>query len=56
MGYGDLFPISNIERIFGIFNMLAGVAFFSYFTSSFIDIIANYETKLGGDIDKSTDL
>lgn len=43
VGYGDYFPISNLERIIAIFIMLCGVAFFSYIMGSFIAIISNYD-------------
>jgi hypothetical protein len=40
VGYGDLFPISNLEKIMGIYIMLGGVGFFSYVMSAFIEIIS----------------
>lgn len=55
VGYGDYYPISNLERIIAVFIMLCGVAFFSYIMGSFIEIISNYEKKMGV-IDKGTDL
>ena len=55
VGYGDYFPISNNERVFAIFLMLGGVAFFSYIMGNFIEIISNYEKKMGVQ-DKSGDL
>jgi len=55
VGYGDYYPISNMERIVAIFIMLCGVAFFSYIMGSFIEIISNYEQKMGV-VDKSMDL
>jgi hypothetical protein len=42
VGYGDLFPVTNIEKVFGIFIMLAGVGFFSFVMSSFIEIISTF--------------
>lgn len=42
VGYGDLYPITNIEKLFGICIMLAGVAFFSFIMSSFIEIISTF--------------
>jgi hypothetical protein len=47
VGYGDYYPVSNIERVIAIFLMLCGVAFFSYIMGSFIEIIANYRKKMG---------
>jgi len=55
VGYGDFYPVSNLERIIAILIMLCGVAFFSYIMGSFIEIISNYEKKMGV-IDKGTDL
>ena len=55
VGYGDYnihcllyyYPVSNLERLLAIFIMLCGVAFFSYIMGSFIEIISNYEKKMG---------
>jgi hypothetical protein len=55
VGYGDYYPVSNIERIIAVLIMLGGVAFFSFIMSNFIEIISNYEKKMGA-IDKSGDL
>jgi hypothetical protein len=55
VGYGDYFPISNNERIIAVIIMLGGVAFFSYIMGNFIEIISNYEKKMGV-VDKSGDL
>ena len=55
VGYGDYFPISSEERIFAVIIMLGGVAFFSYIMGSFIEIISNYEQKMGN-IDYSSNL
>ena len=55
MGYGDYYPISNQERILGIIIMLFGVAFFAFVMGNFIEIISNYEEKMGS-IDMSAPL
>ena len=55
VGYGDYYPISNTERIFAIVVMLGGVAFFSYIMGNFIEILTNYDKKMGL-VDKSQDL
>lgn len=55
VGYGDYFPISNEERVFAVIIMLGGVAFFSYIMGSFVEIISNYEQKMGH-IDYSSNL
>jgi len=52
VGYGDYYPISNPERIFTIIVMLGGVAFFSYIMGNFIEILTNYDKKMGL-VDKS---
>lgn len=55
VGYGDYYPVSNVERIVAVIIMLGGVAFFSYIMGNFIEIISNYEKKMGA-VDKSGDL
>ena len=55
VGYGDYYPQSNLERILCMIVMLAGVAFFSYIMGNFIEIITNYDQKMGV-IDRGTDL
>ena len=55
VGYGDYFPISDTERIIALIIMLGGVAFFSYIMGNFIEIISNYEKKMGV-VDKSGEL
>jgi hypothetical protein len=47
VGYGDFYPVSDSERIFAVFIMLFGVAFFSYIMGSFIEILSNYQQKMG---------
>jgi hypothetical protein len=47
VGYGDFYPVSNIERVVAVIIMLLGVAFFSYIMGKFIEIIINYEKKMG---------
>ena len=55
VGYGDLHPVSSVERITAVIMMLGGVAFFSYIMGQFIEIISNYDKKMGA-VDKSGDL
>ena len=45
VGYGDLTPQSPFEMMLVIVFMLVGVAYFSYIMSSFIDIIAIFNTQ-----------
>lgn len=47
VGYGDYYPVNNNERFFAVVLMLGGVAFFSYIMGNFIEIITNYEKKMG---------
>ena len=41
VGYGDYFPISNIEMIFTVIVMMLGVAFFSYIMGNILEIVEN---------------
>jgi potassium voltage-gated channel Eag-related subfamily H protein 8 len=47
VGYGDFYPISNLEMISAVVIMMGGVAFFSFIMSNFIEIISTYESKMG---------
>lgn len=47
VGYGEMFPLSNTEKIFGISLMILGIAFFSYIMGNFNDVIVNYDKKMG---------
>ena len=55
VGYGDYYPISNLEKQSAVVIMLCGVAFFSFIMGSFIEIISNYDKKMGSP-DKMPDL
>ena len=55
VGYGDFYPISSQERFVTLIVQLGGVAFFSYIMGNFIEIVANYEAKVGP-ADQSGDL
>ena len=55
VGYGDYHPISDLEMIITSLIMLGGVAFFSYIMGNFIEIISNYDAKMGT-LDKSDEL
>lgn len=46
VGYGDFYPISNMEMIVAVVIMLGGVAFFSFIMGNFIEIITNYDKKM----------
>lgn len=47
VGYGDMYPVQNSEVILAVVYILAGAAFFAYIMGSFIEIIANYQRKMG---------
>lgn len=56
IGYGDLYPLSSREMILGIIFMLLGIVFFSQIMGSFIEIIQNYDQRMGGDNDRGSGL
>lgn len=56
VGYGDYYPVSNIEMLTALVVMLGGVAFFSYIMGNLLEIFDSYESKMGivdrkGDLD-----
>jgi len=55
IGYGDYYPISRNEKLVGIIFMLVGIVFFSQIMGSFIEIISNYDKRMGS-VDRSTEL
>ena len=55
VGYGDYYPVSRNEMLVGILFMLVGIVFFSQIMGSFIEIIQNYDSRMGND-DKGSDL
>ncbi len=55
VGYGDLYPISTNEMLVGIIVMLLGIVFFSHIMGSFIEIISNYDKRMGS-VDRGTEL
>ena len=38
VGYGDMFPLSNLERLVSVFCMMIGVAVFSMVMGQFTEI------------------
>ena len=40
VGFGDFYPVSDLERILGAFVILFGVALFSIIISEFLDMIS----------------
>jgi hypothetical protein len=55
VGYGDYYPISIREMLVGIVFILFGIVFFSQIMSSFIEIIQNYDQRMGNE-DKGSEL
>lgn len=55
VGYGDIVPQNNGEKIMGIILMIVGIAFFSYIMSNFNDVLINYDKKMGI-VDQGSDL
>jgi hypothetical protein len=49
VGYGDYYPISVNEILIGIFLLLIGIVTFSQIMGSFIEIIQNYDQRMGND-------
>lgn len=47
VGYGDMFPVSNLEMILGVLIEIGGVWFFSYIMGQLQNIVADYDAKLG---------
>jgi hypothetical protein len=43
VGFGDINPRSNIERLLGAFMLLLGVAIFSVFMGNFQNILASFK-------------
>jgi hypothetical protein len=44
VGFGDLHPRANQERLIGAFILLFGVAIFSYIMTNFIDILKEFQS------------
>jgi len=51
VGYGDLYPVTNLEKCVTMCIMMVGVVFFSFMMSSFIQIISmsNLNINVGPD-------
>jgi hypothetical protein len=43
VGYGDFTPVSNLERIFGSFVILFGIAIFSIIMGNFIEMLMEFK-------------
>ena len=46
VGYGDLFPLSNLERIVGVLCMMIGVAVFSLVMGQFTQIHEEFKVQM----------
>jgi len=55
VGYGDLKPLNNWEKILGIFLIIIGIAFFSYIMQNFNDVLIDYDEQMGF-VDYGSDL
>jgi len=55
IGYGNFYPVMNIERIFCMVIMIFGVAFFAYIMGQFIGFVSSLD-DLSATTDESTDL
>lgn len=55
VGYGDYLALTDSEVVLDVVYILAGAAFFAYIMGSFIEIIANYQRKMGR-VDRITPL
>jgi hypothetical protein len=49
VGYGDIYAITNIERVFSIFCMFIGVGFVTYFLETLSSYKLNYNRIMGTD-------
>ena len=47
IGYGDMYPITNLEKIMSVFWMMIGVAMFSIIMGQFQITKDNYNDELG---------
>ena len=47
VGFGDFYPKSNFERIFGSIILLSGVAIFSYIMSKLATMMINFNNFNG---------
>lgn len=45
VGFGDLHPHSDLERLFTAFGLLFGVSIFSYIMSEFINMVEKFDKR-----------
>lgn len=53
VGYGDLYPVTNLEKVVAICIMISGVVLFSFIMSSFVQIISNFKIDINAGPDES---
>jgi hypothetical protein len=56
VGYGDYTPVTIREIYIGIFYMLIGIVVFSQIIQSFIQIIQNYDSNKGDNVNDGSEL
>jgi hypothetical protein len=56
VGFGDYYPVSNSERLFGALGMLAGVAIFSYCAGELLVMVDTLLTMFNDNMEDSDDL
>ncbi len=54
VGYGDLYPVSNAERIIGSFIILFGVVVFSFIMGNFIEMLMEFKIVTAANEDNSS--
>ena len=47
VGYGDMVPLNNFERVYILLFQWIGIFFFSYIMGQLGEIILNYKDKMG---------
>ena len=55
VGFGDYYPVSDIERLVGSFFLLFGVAIFSFFMGELTEMIIKYD-RLDNEVEEEEDL
>lgn len=48
IGYGDIVPKTNTEKVLDMLIMFCGVGFFSFIMGSFIEILQNFQKNVSG--------
>ena len=55
VGFGDFYPVNDLERVIGSFLLLFGVIVFSYIMMKLADMIINFN-ELNGDSSNDSDI